>query len=175
MRIVHLLPFLLLPFAIVQARAEPQRLPLQPTGSAVVIRAYALGFVPLDGHFTRFSGWLTYNPDNLADCRVELTVETASLAMPDASARATLVGTDFLDVARYPTIDYTGACQARTMAGTLGMHGVNGPFAMALDWSPRRVVASGRLRRADWGMTARPLFGGPTIRIEVAVKLQGDR
>jgi hypothetical protein len=35
------------------------------------------------------------------------------------------------------------------------------------------VVASGRLRRADWGMAARPLFGGPTIRIEVAVTLQG--
>ncbi len=173
MRFIHLLPFLLLPFAIIQARAAPQRLPLLPAGSAVAIRAYALGFVPLDGRFTRFSGWLTYNPDNLTDCRVELTVETASLTMPDASARETLVGTDFLDVARYPTIEYAGACEARTLAGILGMHGVDGPFAMALDWSPGRVIASGRLRRADWGMTARPLFGGPTIRIEVTVSLQG--
>jgi polyisoprenoid-binding protein YceI len=173
MRIIHLLPILLLPLAIIQARAAPQRLPLLPTGSAVAIRAYALGFVPLDGRFTRFSGWLTYNPENLTDCRVELTVETASLVMPDASARATLVGTDFLDVVRYPTIEYAGACQARALTGRLDLHGVNGPFVMALDWSPGRVIASGRLRRADWGMTARPLFGGPTIRIEVAVRLQG--
>ena len=36
-----------------------------------------------------------------------------------------------------------------------------------------RVVAEGRLVRADWGMTAMSVLGGRTVRISVAVPLRG--
>jgi polyisoprenoid-binding protein YceI len=53
----------------------------------------------------------------------------------------------------------------------LDMHGVKRPFELSLTWSANDVVAEGRLRRADWGMTAMPFIGGRTVRIRVSVHL----
>jgi polyisoprenoid-binding protein YceI len=59
-------------------------------------------------------------------------------------------------------------CEGRAVNGDLTLHGVTRPFALDLDWGANVLTAMGRLRRADWGMTARPLTGGSTVRITVA-------
>ena len=45
-----------------QAEAAPQRTEIAPSASEVAFRAYKLGVLPIDGKFTRFSGWLTFDP-----------------------------------------------------------------------------------------------------------------
>ena len=84
---------------------------------------------------------------------------------------ATVLGPDFLDGVRYPMLGYAGACGADGMSGQLTMHGVTRPFALTLDWTKDRVTAEGQLQRANWGMTARPLLGGRTVRITVTARL----
>jgi polyisoprenoid-binding protein YceI len=70
---------------------------------------------------------------------------------------------------------YDGTCGPEGLTGMLTMHGVTRPFALTLDWGKPAVTAVGRLRRADWGMTARPLLGGTTVRITVTVPLPASQ
>jgi polyisoprenoid-binding protein YceI len=157
----------------VAAVAAPRRIQLTPADSQVAFRAYGMGLLPIDANFARFGGWLVYDPDNKASCQVELNVEVASLATEDPSIRETVIGPDFMDATSFPALKYAGACQADGLHGTLMMHGVTRPFPLSLDWSADAVVAQGRLVRAEWGMTAKPLLGGRTVRITVTVPLRG--
>ena len=143
---------------------------LTPGSSTVAFRAYGLGLFPLDGQFARFHGRFTYDPAAPAHCSVMLQVDVPSLAM-DPTYGGMVLGPEFLDAARFPGLAYQGTCDADAMNGLLTMHGVSRPFALTLDRGRNEVTAVGSLRRADWGMTARPLLGGSTVRITVTVPL----
>jgi polyisoprenoid-binding protein YceI len=157
------------------ATAAPRRIVLAPPASQVEFRAYGLGLVPIDAQFARFTGWLSYDPDDPTTCQVELKVDVASLATDDSSVHDTVIGPDFMDAARFPSLDYAGTCRQRGIGGMLGMHGVTRPFELSLTWGRDAVVAEGRLARADWGMTAMPILGGRTVRIRVTVALPAAR
>src|SRR6266705_984914 len=94
------------------ASAEPRELRFGPPSSEVDFRAYKLGLLPADGTFTSFSGQLTYDPDDHARCQVALRVNAASVTSDDATTRTMVPGPDFLDVARFPSLAYTGTCNA---------------------------------------------------------------
>lgn len=169
---------LVLPVAVTAAPlpvspgAGPERsVTLAPPGASVGFRAYGLGLLPLDGKFTRFDGVLTYDPADHGHCRVELQVDVASLAMSNPAFRDDVLGPDFMNAAQFPTLRFAGSCRPPGLAGDLAMHGVDRPFALELDWEGDNVTAQGRLRRAEWGMTARPFLGGSTVRITVQAAL----
>jgi polyisoprenoid-binding protein YceI len=166
----------LLAGAACSAQAAPRRIEFGPPDSQVAFRAYGLGLLPIDARFTRFDGWLTYDPDATAACRVEFRAEVASMVTEDPSLQGTIAGPDFLDAASFPTLSYGGSCQADgDLQGMLAMHGITRPFTLELTWGHDSVIAEGRLLRADWGMTAMPLMGGRTVRIRVEVPLAGSR
>lgn len=175
MRHVRFIPLLaaLLPASASPAAAE--RIELLPAGSEVAFRAYGLGLLPLDGRFTRFRGWLRFARPDHADCMVELLIEVPSLTMGHESVRDEILGPAFMDAARFPGMTYRGACEASNIQGMLTMHGVTRPFALALDWRAREVVAEGNLRRGDWGVAGMPILAGPTIRIRVTTPLTTTR
>lgn len=156
------------------SQAAPRRISLDPPASEVAFRAYGMGLVPIDATFTRFDGWLIYDPEQKRSCSVALHVQVASLITGDTALRATIVGPDFMDADSFPTLTYVGACEADGLGGTLEMHGVSRPFALDLSWRGDSVTAEGRLLRADWGMKAMPLLGGRTVRIRVSVPLAGS-
>ena len=161
--------------AISPAHAVETRVELAPGPSAVSFRAYGLGVFPLDAQFTRFHGWLTYDPANHADCRVALSVDVASMTASSPTFVPHILGPEFLDAARYPTLTFEGACDAAGLDGQLAMHGVTRPLVLSLDWARASLTALGRLQRADWGMTAAPMLAGPTVRIEVSAHLAEAR
>lgn len=146
-----------------------QQIPLTPEQSSVALRTYGIGLLPLDGHFTRFHGLLRYAQGDQTHCSIELDIDAVSLEMATASLDTDVRGPDFLDVVQYPTLIYRGACDGDGVSGQLTMHGVTRPFALALERDAHRLVATGRLVRMDWGMTARPLVGGRTVRVTVTV------
>lgn len=162
---------LLVLLAPLPAAAAEMRVELSPGHGAVDFRAYGMGLLPLDGEFTRFHGWLAYDPSDRQRCNVTLQVDVASLTMSGDDVRDDVLGPNFLDVTRFPALSYDGACATAGLDGKLTMHGVTKPFELTLDWEPESVVAVGRLRRAEWDMTAKPLVGGRTVRITVSVAL----
>ena len=144
---------------------------LSPESSTVAFRAYGLGLLPLDGKFARFQGRLTYDPDAPTHCSVALQADVTSLAITPALFHETVLGPDFLDAVRFPTLAYDGTCAPEGLTGQLTMHGVTRPFTLTLDRKPDLITAVGVLLRAAWGMTARPVLGGATVRITVVVPL----
>ena len=118
------------------AAAAPRRIELAPPDTEVAIRAYGMGLLPLDGTFAQFHGSLTYDPEDHSTCRVELTIDVASLAMTNTSMRETMIGPDFMDAPHFPTLTYSGACQPSGLSGMLGLHGVTRPFQLSLDLEP---------------------------------------
>jgi polyisoprenoid-binding protein YceI len=153
------------------AAAAPRRIDLAPPSTEVAIRAYGMGLLPLDGTFAQFRGSLTYDPDDHSACKVDLAIDVASLTMSNTSIRDNMVGPEFMDASRFPTLTYSGVCQPPGLNGMLALHGITRPLQLSLAWSPDRVVAEGHLVRAEWGMTAMPIVAGRTVRIQVTVPL----
>lgn len=158
-----------------RAIAAPVRFTLEPGSVTIDFRAWGLGLLPIDGHFTRFHGTLTLDDSNPAACTLTLDGESASLEMPSASMTADAQGTDLLDVQRFPLFRVDGACADGKLRGTLLLHGVSGPVVMQAGASGAHAwKAAGLVRRAEWGMGARPLMAGPEVRITVTAGLPPD-
>lgn len=154
------------------AVAAPRTVRLEPAGTAVAIRAYAIGMVPIDSRFTRFDGTLTYDPAAPGTCGATLRIIAASLETANPERRDMILGPDFLDADRFPELRFEGRCTGPdSLAGVLSLRGITQPLAMRLAWATRDVRAQGSMRRALWGMTAKPFIVGPTIRLSVAVSL----
>ncbi len=160
---------LLLPLiAAVPAGAAP--LSLMPPVSRVELRAYGLGLIPFDGRFTRFHGWIRgADPASPKACQIVLEIEAASLEMPRETVRDGITGPEFMDVARFPDLAFHGACEGDSLTGSLLLHGETHPFTLDFESSrsANTLVLSGKLRRAEWGMTARPFTVGSSVRIRV--------
>jgi len=89
--------------------------------------------------------------------------------MASDSIRDQMTGPTFMDIARFPTFAFQGNCQGDTLTGNLTLHGETHPLTLDLERSARAIIATGKLRRGDWGMTTRSLIAGSTIRIRVEV------
>ncbi len=153
------------------AAAAPVRFLLQPGSVEIGFRAYGLGMIAIDGHFRRFGGTLTLDDANPGSCEVALEAESSSLQMPSAAMTADAQGPDLLDVARFPDFRITGRCEGGRLPATLLLHGISRPIMLDITLAPDSWSASGMMRRADWGMGARPLLAGPEVRISLTAGL----
>jgi polyisoprenoid-binding protein YceI len=142
-----------------------------PASSQVEFRTYGFGLLPIDSSFTAFQGTFSFDPTDRARCEVSLIATVASLVASKASIRDIIVGPDFLNAALFPTLHFSGLCDANGLTGMLTMRGITRPLRLTLAWEPHGVTAHGVLRRADWGMTAKPFLVGSTVRIRVTTTL----
>jgi polyisoprenoid-binding protein YceI len=158
---------LLLAVLFVAVPARSDEVSLQPPASSVQLRSYGFGLIPLDGKFTRFHGWMRYDPSHPGACQVLLEIEAESLEMSNNLFRNRIIGPGMMDVERFPGLTFQGSCQGETVVGDLTMHGQTHPVTLDYTRAAGMITATGRLRRADWGITGNALVGGPVIRIRV--------
>ena len=155
---------ILLPAA---ALAQPRDEPIAPPAAALTISLSALGLLPLDARFTRFTGSLRRDPTDLSACSVSLSADVTSLEMSSSSVRDDMLSPDLLDVARFPSFAYRGACRGDVIEGVLTLHGVSRPLALGLRRGADGWDVTGAFRRDDWGITGRPLLAGMTVRLHL--------
>ncbi len=74
-----------------------------------------------------------------------------------------------MDVLHFPDLAFHGVCQGEAVVGDLTMHGETHQVTLDYIRSAGMITATGRLRRAEWGITGSPLIGGSTIRIRVVL------
>lgn len=153
------------------AGARPQNLILAPQSAQIGFRAYGFGIAAIDGTFTRFNGRLIIDSADPSVCEVDIQADAASLQMPDPDMTQNALGADLLDVARYPVFAFTGICRDGQVRGTLSLHGVSRPLALDISRANNQWIATGRMHRAEWGMSARPLLVGPEVRIRFTAAL----
>jgi polyisoprenoid-binding protein YceI len=80
---------------------------IDPVHSTVAATAVHLGFAKIHGWFRTFSGTLTV-ADPLEHSSVDVLIDAASIDTGNADRDAHLRSPDFLDVAAFPQIRYTG-------------------------------------------------------------------
>ena len=153
------------------AHAELRRFRLSPGSVEFAFRAYAVGLVPIDGVFARVDGILALDSGDPNACSLELRADASSLQMQQTSLTSDALGEDMMDVAHFPEIRFDGTCQGGQVVGTLLMHGVSKPAAMDVSRLNGRWIATGTVRRGDWGMGARPMLAGPEVRLTLTAGL----
>jgi len=153
------------------AAAAPETLTLTPANAKLALTVYAMGFFPLPGDYQHFSGTLAIDPAHPGFCSVRLTVDQSSLTMSDPARARRALAPDMLDAARFPTMDFAGACQNNAIAGTLTLHGVTHPLSLTLRRSGTMVGGEGRLIRHDYGIEGMPHLLGQMIKIHFSATL----
>jgi polyisoprenoid-binding protein YceI len=135
------------------------------------------------------SGTVTMDEATPANSKVNATID-ASLITTGVEERDThLKGTDFFNVAEYPTIDFVSSSVTRSSAtsysvtGNLTMHGVTKPVTLALTVSApfehaggirRGIEATTSVNRKDFGLAWEYPGEGPGVVVGDHIKITID-
>ncbi|MFI9616857.1 YceI family protein [Streptomyces sp. NPDC052023] len=163
-----------------------------PPHTAIRFIAKHVGMAHVHGRFTRFDGGIRIAPD-MADSQVSVRIDASSITTGNKTRDNHLRSGDFLDVERYPYIDfasnrfvYRGGSKW-TLHGTLTMHGtsrsvsldtsylgtVNGGYEQELRCA---ALAKAELHREDFTLNWRSMLArgiavvGPTVQLELDVQ-----
>jgi polyisoprenoid-binding protein YceI len=142
------------------------------------------------GQFSKVSGQLTIDESDLANSRVEATIEAASLETRDGQRDAHLKSADFFDVEKFPTLSFKSTAVRivgdgeLSVEGDLTIHGVTRKARFAVEgptppmkdpWGNTRVAisATSKINRKDFGLTWNAALetGGILVGDEVTITL----
>lgn len=142
------------------------------------------------GQFNKFAGTITVKGNNPASASIDVTVDTASIDTRSPDRDADLKSSNFLDVAKYPTmtfkskkIEAVGGGKYKVI-GDLTLHGVTKPVTLVVDvpgppikdpWGNMRAGASAtaKISRKAFGLTWNKLIeaGGAVVGDEVSISI----
>ncbi len=155
----------------------------------IQFRIKHLGYSWLLGRFNDFQGRFSYDEQNPAASKVEVTIRTASIDSNHAERDKHLRGEDFLDVDRFPEARFVSTAFSEndeataTLSGDLTLHGVTRPVTIEVEHIGHGPDPWGGFRRGFQGSTVLKLadFGiaydlGPAAReVELFLSVEGIR
>ncbi|BCT92805.1 polyisoprenoid-binding protein [Lysobacter helvus] len=132
---------------------------VQAAGSTLQFTARYQGD-PVPGRFPGFTTTLRFDPQHLADARLDVTIPLASATTGNEDYDPELTGT-FFESQRFPQARYT-ATKFRALGGnryaadgTLSLHGASKPVTLVFTWTAgAKPVLSGTatVKRLDFGV-----------------------
>ncbi|NUP18130.1 MAG: hypothetical protein HOZ81_19000 [Streptomyces sp.] len=163
-----------------------------PPHTAIRFIAKHVGMAHVHGRFERFTGGIRVAPD-MAASQVSVRIDAASITTGNNTRDNHLRSADFLNVERYPYIDFASTRFAYrggakwTLHGSLTMHGisrsveldttylgsVNGGYGEELRCA---ALAKAELHREDYTLNWRSMLArgiavvGPTVQLELDVQ-----
>ncbi|SDS96469.1 YceI family protein [Actinopolymorpha singaporensis] len=169
---------------------------IDPDHSSVEATARHLGFSSVKGRFTRFGGRM-YIARPIEESRVHAVITADSIETGNKMRDDHLRTADFLDVARYPTIEFRSERLSATgenrwtMDGGLTINAINRPVSLDLRYLGAGPDTFGGVRAGFWATTElkRDDFAisynqlvragvaavGATIRVELNIQaVQGE-
>ncbi len=141
------------------------------------------------GEFTKVSGKLNFDPQNLGASSVDAVIDATSISTREPKRDEHLKSADFFDVAKYPTLAFKSKQVYREggqllMKGDLTMHGVTKEIVMSVDgptpelkdpYGNLRIGASAtsHVNRKDWGLNWNAALeaGGVVVGDEVTITI----
>lgn len=141
------------------------------------------------GQFTRWSGRLRVEEDDLTNASVEVVIDASSIDTGVADRDQHLRSADFLDVEKFPEITFKGKTVNKTgdvlsVAGELTIHGVTREAVLEVEysgqaqdpWGNRRIGFSAKtaLDRKDFGLTWNQALeaGGVLVGDRIAIEIE---
>jgi polyisoprenoid-binding protein YceI len=163
---------------------------IDPAHSVAEFKVKHMMIANVKGQFSKLSGTLFLDEANLANSRVEVSIEAASIHTRDDQRDAHLKSADFLDVEKFPTLTFKSKGISIVRDGELSVEGdltirgvtrkvhfaVEGPTPPTKDpWGNTRVAisASTKINRKDFGLTWNAALetGGILVGDEVTITL----
>jgi len=144
------------------------------------------------GEFTKVSGTVTFDPDNLQASTVEAAIDATSIRTRDDQRDAHLKSADFLDAEHYPEIRFRSTRIERdgdeyVVHGDLTIRGVTKEVALKVEdltpeakdpWGNLRAGATAKtkIKRGDFGLAWNMVLeaGGFLVGEEVAITIDAE-
>lgn len=164
---------------------------IDPDHSNLQFKIQHLTVSNVKGSFAKAKGVVNIDSQNLADLKVDLTIDVASINTNHAKRDEHLRGPDFFDVAKYPVITFVSKKVTPTGINRLKVTGdltirnitrevtvdVEGPTPEVKDpWGNLRRGATGttRINRKDFGITWNKVLdtGGLVVGDEVDITVE---
>ncbi len=136
------------------------------------------------GQFDQFDGTVVYDPNDLANSKIHVTIPTASINTREAKRDEHLRGTDFFDAVQFPTMTFVSKnITASLITGDLTIKGVTkevsipaailGPVKTMSGSTVIGISGSFKLNRQDYGITWSKALdqGGVAVGDEVTVNI----
>jgi polyisoprenoid-binding protein YceI len=166
--------------------ATTSTLQIDPAHSNAQFVVRHLGISNVQGDFTKISGTVTLDEDDISKSSVTATIDVASVDTRVQMRDNDLKGANFFDVANYPTMTFqstkiwkTGDGTAK-MTGNLTLHGVTkevtfdvtGPTPPVNQMGVRRgAEATAKISRKDFGINADPMMVGDEIAVTLDIEM----
>ena len=173
---------------------KPTQWQLDPAHSAAHFSVRHLMISNIRGEFSKVTGNVVVDLSDPTKSSVEVSADASSINTREPQRDAHLKSPDFLDVAKFPTIDFKSTRNVKTgpetyeLTGQLTLHGVTREITLAVEsdgvetkdpWGKLRRGASarGKLSRKDFGLTwnqaleAGGVLVGDEVKIEIDVEL----
>ena len=163
---------------------------LDPVHSVAEFKVKHMMISNVKGQFHGLTGLLVLDESNVANSRVEATIDATTITTRDPQRDGHLKSPDFFDVEKHPTLSFLSTSVKRTgddelaMTGDLTIHGVTrqvtfnveGPTPPNKDpWGNTRVglSATTKINRKDFGLTWNTALetGGILVGDEVTITL----
>lgn len=164
---------------------------IDPAHSTAEFKVRHMMIANVKGHFSKISGALFLDESDLANSRVEASIDAASIGTRDGQRDAHLKSPDFFDVEKFPSLTFRSTSISiirhgeLSVEGNLAIHGitrkvsfhVEGPTPPSKDpWGSTRVAISGttKINRKDFGLTWNAALetGGILVGDEVTITLE---
>jgi polyisoprenoid-binding protein YceI len=145
------------------------------------------------GQFNKVSGTVEIDDADLTRSSIDVTIDAGSIDTRDSQRDEHLRSADFLDVAKYPSIDFKSTRIEKSAGGTLlvtgnlTIHGVTRPITLTVDslaapskapWGAtvRGATATGKVSRKDFGLVWNKLLetGGVAVGDEVRLTIDAE-
>src|SRR5271169_3022241 len=166
---------------------------IDPAHSMAEFKVKHMMIANVKGQFSKVSGALFLDEADLANSRVEATIEAGSIHTRDEQRDAHLKSADFFDVEKFPTLHFKSKSISivrdgeMSVEGDLTIHGVTrkvrfaaeGPTPPTKDpWGNTRVAISAitKISRKDFGLTWNTALetGGILVGEEVTITVGAE-
>ena len=163
---------------------------LDPAHSVAEFKVRHMMISNVKGNFSKVTGVLFYDEDDVTRSRIEATIEAASIETRDAQRDGHLKSEDFFHAEKFPTLTFKSTSikvlgnRELSVEGDLTIRGitrkvtfaVEGPTPPAKDpWGNTRIAVSAttKINRKDFGLTWNAALetGGILVGDEVTITL----
>ena len=166
----YIIPMIALVFLAIPIFTQAATWQIDPAHSSFQFKIRHLTVSNVKGEFSKSRGVVTIDDQNIANLKVEVFIDTASVNTGNSQRDEHLRGPDFFDVTKYSTITFVSKKVIKTepnrlkVVGDLTIHGVTREITMDVEgptpevkdpWGNfrRGATATAKINRRDFGLT----------------------
>ena len=173
--------------ATIGAAPGSHRYQLDSARSTVNAKVSFLALGSKTARFPVMKGSIRITPERLDDIDLDVELDARALTASSKRDTDTLRGPDFFDVARHPTVSFSGQRMTMTgpvtarLDGTITARGISRPATLSITFRDPPATASGRdsvqlrattaIDRRQFGMTAHGWAVGKTVKITIDARM----